>query len=298
MNPVDIRHLTRDYGGGRGVFDVTLTVGRGEVYGYLGPNGAGKSTTMRHLMGFVRPRSGTVCIEGMDCWSRQKEIQKRVGYLPGEISFPDDMTGTAYLKLIAKMRKMPDFSYGQKLLDYFEIDPGAGIKRMSKGMKQKIGIVAAFMHDPDILLLDEPTSELDPLMQSRFIDLIRESKERGKTILLSSHIFEEVEKTCSRIGMIKEGRLIQVISIDQLRRSRLKTYSIEFSDTEGLSLCKEAYPDAARQSQENRLVLSVRDDQIDSLIRVLAQCRIKSLSEEKHTLEEYFMKYYGGSKDD
>ena len=119
------------------------------------------------------------------------------------------MTGTAYLKLIAKMRKMPDFSYGQKLLDYFEIDPGAGIKRMSKGMKQKIGIVAAFMHDPDILLLDEPTSGLDPLMQSRFIDLIRESKERGKTILLSSHIFEEVEKTCSRIGMIKEGRLIQ-----------------------------------------------------------------------------------------
>lgn len=152
----------------------------------------------------------------MDCWKEQKKIQRHVGYLPGELSFPDDMTGLAYLKLIAKMRKQKDFSYAEKLLEFFEINPDTGMKRMSKGMKQKIGIVSAFMHDPDILLLDEPTSGLDPLMQNRFIELVEQEKRKGKTIILSSHIFEEVEKTCDRIGMIRKGKLIQEVTIDDL----------------------------------------------------------------------------------
>lgn len=188
MTMIDICNLTKDYGGGKGVFDVSISIKKGEVYGYLGPNGAGKSTTMRHLMGFIRPQSGRVSINGMDCWEDQKKIQRTLGYLPGEISFPDDMTGSAYLKLIAKMRGMKNFSYAEELLDLFKIDPGSGIKRMSKGMKQKIGIVAAFMHDPEIILLDEPTSGLDPLMQNNFIDLIEREKKKGKTILLSSHM--------------------------------------------------------------------------------------------------------------
>lgn len=161
---ISIIHLTKDYGGNKGVFDISLKIREGEVYGYLGPNGAGKSTTMRHLMGFSKSQSGKVEIFGFDCWKQQKDIQKRVGYLPGEISFPEDMTGLEYLKLTAKMRKMSSLSYAQELLDYFEITPNIGIRRMSKGMKQKIGIVSAFMHNPDVLLLDEPSSGLDPLM--------------------------------------------------------------------------------------------------------------------------------------
>ena len=230
MDMIDIQHLTKDYGHGKGVFDITLTIKQGEVYGYLGPNGAGKSTTMRHLMGFSKPQSGRVCIKGLECWKEQKKIQEKLGYLPGEISFPDDMTGTAYLKLIAKMRKMKDFTYAQELLNLFEINPNTSIKRMSKGTKQKIGIVSAFMHNPDILLLDEPTSGLDPLMQNRFIELVEQEKKKGKTIILSSHIFEEVEKTCDRIGMIRNGRLIKEVTIDELRHSQLKTYKIEFAD--------------------------------------------------------------------
>lgn len=298
MNTIDIQHLTKDYGQGKGVFDVTLSIKKGEVYGYLGPNGAGKSTTMRHLTGFCRPQKGTVCIEGMDCWSEQKKIQQRVGYLPGEISFPDDMTGLAYLKLIAKMRKMKDFSHAEKLADYFEIDPDTGIKRMSKGMKQKMGIIAAFMHDPDVLLLDEPTSGLDPLMQNRFIELVEQEKNRGKTIILSSHIFDEVEKTCDRIGMIRNGKLIQETTVDELRHCRLKTYKIELSDASGLMKLREAYPDGEYSQEQNQAVISINDSEINRLIAVLSKCQVAFLKEEKHTLEEYFMRFYGGNEND
>lgn len=262
LNTIDIQDLTKDYGQGKGVFHITLSIKKGEVYGYLGPNGAGKSTTMRHLMGFCRPLSGSARIMGMDCWKEQSKIQRHTGYLPGEISLPDDMTGLAYLKLIAGMRKMKDFSYAEKLLSFFELNPDTGMKRMSKGMKQKIAIVAAFMHAPDILLLDEPTSGLDPLMQNRFIELIGQEKSKGKTIILSSHIFDEVEKTCDRIGMVRNGKLIQEVTTDELRHSRFKTYKIEFSDRSGLALAKQAYPDAECKEEQNQMILSITDSEI------------------------------------
>lgn len=228
----------------------------------------------------------------MDCWKEQKKIQRHVGYLPGELSFPDDMTGLAYLKLIAKMRKQKDFSYAEKLLEFFEINPDTGMKRMSKGMKQKIGIVSAFMHDPDILLLDEPTSGLDPLMQNRFIELVEQEKGKGKTIILSSHIFVEVEKTCDRIGMIRKGKLIQEVTIDDLRHSQFKTYKIEFSDSTSLALARQSYPGAEYKEEQNQMVVSINDSEINDLIAVLSKCRINFLKEEKHTLEEYFMQFY------
>lgn len=298
MNAIDIRNLTKDYGSGRGVFDVTLKVEPGEVYGYLGPNGAGKSTTIRHLMGFMRPQSGQVLVEGRDCWKERRVIQKKVGYLPGEIAFPEDMTGKAYLRLMGRMRKMKDFSRARELLEMLELDPDASLKRMSKGMKQKTAIVAAFMDDPDILLLDEPSSGLDPLMQNRFIELVEQEKARGKTILLSSHIFDEVEKTCDRIGMIKNGRLIRQVTVDQLRRSRLKTYRIQLMDVESAERLRKAFPGAEEEEGETplRLLVSVGDDEINGLIAVLAGCRVGSLEEKKHTLEEYFMKFYGGDE--
>lgn len=234
----------------------------------------------------------------MDCWSQQKKIQQKVGYLPGEICFQDDMTGIAYLKLIAKMRKMKDFSYAEELLKFFEINPNITIKKMSKGMKQKIGIVSAFMHNPDILLLDEPTSGLDPLMQNRFIELIQQEKAKGKTILLSSHIFDEVEKTCHRVGMIRKGKLIQQITVDEMRHSQFKTYKIEFFDASSLETAMEAYPKAECRKQQNQIIVSITDKEINNLILVLSKCKVAFLKEEKHTLEDYFMKFYGGSGND
>ncbi|MBR5504153.1 MAG: ATP-binding cassette domain-containing protein, partial [Methanobrevibacter sp.] len=167
MQVISIENFTKDYGDNKGVFDVSLSIEQGEVYGYLGPNGAGKSTTLRHLMGFSKPDLGNLSISDLDCWKDKTTIKKDVGYLPGEIALPDDMTGMEYLKLIDKLRKTNDLTYAYELIEYFEIDTSVKIKSMSKGMKQKIAIIMAFMHNPQILLLDEPTSGLDPLMQEK-----------------------------------------------------------------------------------------------------------------------------------
>lgn len=234
MSAITIEHLVRDYGGGKGVFDLSFHVDQGEAFGFLGPNGAGKTTTIRHLMGFLKPESGKCTIGGLDCWSERDRVQARLGYIPGEISFFDDMTGTEFLRFMARYRKMDASGRREELLERFELDPRGKIKKMSKGMKQKLGIVAAFMHDPDILILDEPTSGLDPLMQSRFVRLVAEEKEHGKTILMSSHMFEEVERTCDRIGIIRGGALIAVDSTEALRERHIRSYTVSLERPEGL----------------------------------------------------------------
>ncbi len=176
MSVIRIENLVRDYGGGKGIFYVSFHVNQGEAFGFLGPNGAGKTTTIRHLMGFLKPKSGQCTIDGLDCWNERDKVQARLGYIPGEISFFDDMSGTEFLKFISEYRKIGTQSRKEELLERFELDPKSKIKKRSKGMKQKLGIVAAFIHNPDILILDEPTSGLDPLMQNRFIDLVVEEK--------------------------------------------------------------------------------------------------------------------------
>lgn len=232
MSVLQIDHLTRNYGGGKGIFDVSFSIDEGEVFGFLGPNGAGKTTTIRHLMGFIRPKQGRCCINGKDCWKARAEIQESLGYIPGEINFFDDMSGREFLRFMARYRRMPAENRQKELLDRFELNPKSKIKKMSKGMKQKLGIVAALMHDPQILILDEPTSGLDPLMQNLFIQLIAEEKARGKTVLLSSHIFEEVERTCDRVGIIRQGRMAAIDSIDTLRSRHLHTYTVHLDTPE------------------------------------------------------------------
>ncbi|MCI8667971.1 MAG: ABC transporter ATP-binding protein [Lachnospiraceae bacterium] len=226
MSVINIQNLTRDYGVGKGIFNISIQVEKGEVFGFLGPNGAGKTTTIRHLMGFIKPKTGSCQIDGLDCWRNRDKIQKRLGYIPGEISFFDDMTGKEFLKFISDYRNVGKDNRMQEMLERFELEPRGKIKKMSKGMKQKIGIVTAFMHNPDILILDEPTSGLDPLMQNRFIELIAEEKKKGKTILLSSHMFEEVERTCDRIGIIRSGKLVTVDSVETLRERHMHTYTV------------------------------------------------------------------------
>lgn len=272
MSRIKVENLTRDYGKGRGIFDLSLQVQQGEVFGFLGPNGAGKTTTIRHLMGFLKPKSGKCTIDGMDCWKERDKIQASLGYIPGEISFFDDMSGTEFLKFVAKYRKIGWNTRQKDLMERFELHADGKIKKMSKGTKQKLSIVAAFMHDPDILILDEPTSGLDPLMQNRFIELIKEEKKRNKTILISSHIVEEVERTCERIGIIRKGKMLLVDSVDALRKRHIRQYTV--------TLNSQAAAEAFAKDF---------DGKCDG-------CYVTVTT--KQSLEEIFMDYYGDEKYD
>ncbi len=294
---IEINHLTKDYGDHRGIFDLTLNIKKGEVYGFLGPNGAGKSTTMRHIMGFSKADDGNITINSLDSWQDKEKIKEFTGYLAGEIALPNDMNGLQYLKLISKMRKMKSFDYADELLEYFKINPNTNIKKMSKGMKQKIAIVATFMHDPDVILLDEPTSGLDPLMQERFIDLVEKEKQKGKTIFMSSHIFEEVSKVCDRVGIVKEGNLIKELNMDALRNNEEKTYIAKFKNDEDLKKMAESYPNSTI-GREKELSITITDENINVLIADLSTCNLTYLKEKEKSLEEYFMKFYEGDGDD
>ena len=268
MNVIQIEQLTRDYGSGKGIFGLSFQVHQGEVFGFLGPNGAGKTTAIRHLMGFIRPKSGTCSIQGVDCWTGRSQIQKNLGYIPGEISFFEDMTGADYLKFVARYRKLGKGNRTKELMDRFQLDPKGTIKKMSKGTKQKLGIVAAFMHDPDILILDEPTTGLDPLMQNRFVELLAEEKQKGKTILLSSHIFDEVERTCDRVGIIRSGKLVTVDSVESLRKRHVRTYQVVLPSEDQ---ARAFAGDFAGVREGTKVTVSA-----------------------KQSLEEIFMHYYGG----
>ena len=205
MNVIEVDHLTKDYGFGRGVFDVSIHVNKGEVFGFLGPNGAGKSTTIRHLMGFSKPGSGTTKIFGEDTFDKYYDVLKKVGYIPGEIALPAGLTGKEFIKMMQDLTGIRNEERLKMLLELFELDDTAlagDVKRMSLGVKRKLAVVTAFMSDPEVLILDEPTSGLDPVMQERFVDFIHKEKERGKTILLSSHIFSEIDNTCDRICLL------------------------------------------------------------------------------------------------
>ena len=295
-NIIEIQQLTKDYGNNRGIFEVSLSVKKGEIFGFLGPNGAGKSTTIRHLMGFIKPDQGTCLINGLDCLKDHAKVQKLVGYLPGEITFIDDMTGIEFIKFIAQMKGMNDLTKAYDLIERFEFNPHGKIKKMSKGMKQKVGIICAFMHDPELLILDEPSSGLDPLMQNRFIELVLEEKKRGKTILMSSHIFEEIERTCDRTAIIKEGHLISIENLQKLKASKHKSYYITFADedlaTQFMSEtfeCEQLHPTVVKVLLRNNL---------NYLLATLSRYDIVDVDVKSPTLEELFLHFYGGDNDE
>ena len=293
-NVIEIRQLTKDYGNNRGIFDVSLSVKKGEVFGFLGPNGAGKSTTIRHLMGFIQADQGSCQINGLDCLRDHARIQQALGYLPGEIAFMDDITGLEFIKFMAKMKGMTDLTKAYELMERFELNPQGKIKKMSKGMKQKIGIICAFMHDPELLILDEPSSGLDPLMQNRFIELVLEEKQRGKTIFMSSHIFEEIERTCDRTAMIKDGRLILIEELQTLKASKHKTYQITFATQE---LVEQFMDEGFECKQvESNVIKVVPRNNLNYLLATLSRYDIIDLDITKPTLEELFLHFYGGDE--
>lgn len=285
-----VQNLTKSFSETTGIFNINFEIKEGEVFGYLGPNGAGKTTTIRNLMGFMRPDSGNASIRGLDCFKQSSEIQKHVGYIPGEIVFLEGMTGMELLKLIGSMRNLNNFTLRDTLIQRFNINTEMKIKKMSKGMKQKIGIVSAFMHDPEILIVDEPSSGLDPLMQNEFIKLVLEEKKRGKTILMSSHMFEEVSRTCDRICIIKNGRHVITDKTINIEAMQGKIYNVTVKSTKDIAFLKSSGLDIVSSTN---LVISIKiKDDYKSLLAALSQCEIVNLDNSKQGLEETFMNFY------
>lgn len=301
MEEIIVENLTKDYGSGRGVFDVSFKVNKGEVFGFLGPNGAGKSTTIRHLMGFSKPQSGFTKILGKDSFEHYSEFMDKVGYLPGEIALPSGLTGYEFIDMMKKMKKVTDDTWLNHLIKMFELDASGETKRMSLGVKRKLAVVTAFMNDPDILILDEPTSGLDLKMQQQFIEFIKEEKKRGKTILLSSHIFSEVDATCDRIAIIKDGKIVNEFVADDLKHSQNKIYKVmfesnqEFEKFENEDKNNNSYQIV--EKRENSCLISTTDSEINKLIKTLSKYNFTSFEHMKESLEDYFMSYYKEDKD-
>lgn len=291
MDIIKINNLTKDYGNKKGIFNVNISIKKGEVFGFLGPNGAGKTTTIRNLMGFIRPDSGTCSILGMDCFKESEKIKEKLGYLAGEIAFFDDLTGIKLLNFLADMKGIKDKRKMNELIERFELDPRGKVKKMSKGMKQKIGIISAFMSDAEVFILDEPTSGLDPLMQNRFVDLVLEEKKKGKTILMSSHIFEEIEKTCDRTAIIRNGKIVAIEDMDSLSKKRNKTYIISLSDKNEVEKIKKDNFNIKNIDGLN-VSIAIKND-ISEFLKNVSKYKISDMNIKTESLEEIFLHYYG-----
>lgn len=304
MNVIEVNNLTKDYGSGRGVFDVGIAVNKGEVFGFLGPNGAGKSTTIRHLMGFSKPDSGETLIFGKPTFKKYYEILDKVGYIPGEIALPAGLTGYEFIRMMQDMQGVKNDAQLKRMLDMFELSDEVlygDTKRMSLGVKRKLAVVTAFMHDPEVLILDEPTSGLDPVMQDVFVKYIHEEKARGKTILLSSHIFSEIDSTCDRIAIIKDGRIVSDFIADDLKHASQKYYDVRFkseADEKTFENKISSISSAAMiKADGERAYLSVDDKDLNAFISLLSDLDPVAFSNRRESLEDYFMKFYKEDKD-
>ena len=306
MSVIEVNNLTKDYGSGRGVFDISFKIEKGEVFGFLGPNGAGKSTTIRHLMGFSKPDKGETKIFDKETFHHYFDILKSVGYIPGEISLPQGLTGWQFIKMMQDLQKIHNSKMLRKMLSLFKLtdaDLRGETKRMSLGVKRKLAIVTAFMSDPEVLILDEPTSGLDPVMQENFIEFIKEEKKRGKTILLSSHIFSEVDATCDRIAIIKDGYIVSEFVADELKHATAKFYNIVFQEKADYETFikkyskKKEFKILNRDDENLNVFISTDDKFINQVVDILSQFELKEFSNKKETLEDYFMKFYREDKD-
>ncbi|MCD7742635.1 MAG: ABC transporter ATP-binding protein [Ruminococcus sp.] len=266
---------------------------QGECYGFLGPNGAGKTTTIRHLMGFSKPQKGSTSILDKNSWENSSELQNNVGYLPGEVTLPSGLSGTAFLHMMERMRGRVENDYLNMLLDRFELDPNISIKQMSLGVKRKLAVVTAFMHDPDILILDEPTSGLDPVMQKTFIDFVKEEKKRGKTIFLSSHIFHEVDASCDRIAIIRDGKIVSEFKSDDLKQKHDRIYRITFTSLdEYKAFTSKDFIFTSKNEQKLRARIQIPANRVNELLSSLDGFQISDFVEIPFTLEDYFMGFY------
>ena len=291
MSVIRVDNITKDYGSGRGVFDLSFEVNNGEIFGMLGPNGAGKTTTIRQLMGFIKSDKGNAKILNMNCFDKRENIQSKLGYLPGEIAFMDEMKGDDFINFIADMKSIKNKNRMNELIDIFELDANRKINKMSKGTKQKIGIVCAFMNEPEVAILDEPTSGLDPLMQKKFIDLILEEKKKGTTIFMSSHIFEEIEKTCDRTAILKDGKLIAIENMEELKSKKNKNFEVIFKTEKDAENFQNKI--SFKSELNNNIVkILIANNEVNSFIKELSNYDILDINSSSQTLEELFLHFY------
>src|SRR5262245_2646179 len=284
--------LTKSYGQNRGIIDVDFSVEGGEVFGYLGPNGAGKSTTIRLLLDLIRPTSGRLTLFGLDSRRKSVEIRRRLGYLPGDLRLYERMTGGDLLTYFGHLRGLDGLQRGRQLAERLDLDLGRQIKELSRGNRQKVGIVQAFMHEPDLLVLDEPTSGLDPLVQETFSELVAEATRRGGTIFLSSHVLAEVQHMADRVGLIREGRLDLVDSVENLRAA-FTHVEATFAEPPPA----DAFAGVAgveRIEQDGNVVRFPFEGEIDPLLKALARFHVKALDVREADLEDVFLARYRG----
>ncbi|MFZ7119983.1 MAG: ATP-binding cassette domain-containing protein [Eubacteriaceae bacterium] len=290
MNIIEINKLTKYYGKERGIVDVSLNVNEGEIFGFIGPNGAGKSTTIRTLLSLIYPTSGNAKIFGKDCIEHGPEIRKDIGYLPSEVFYYDNMKVIDILKYSASFYDKDCTKRISELAEIMDLDLKKKVNDLSYGNKKKVGIVQGLAHEPKLIILDEPTGGLDPLMQQKFFDLILEENQKGATVLFSSHILSEVQKLCSKVAIIKEGSIIKVEDIKVLKDSNYKKFRIEMKE-----ITDENYFNVRGVTKfevKNNVVSFLFKGNVNQIIERLASKNITNLLVEEPTLEEIFMHYY------
>jgi ABC-2 type transport system ATP-binding protein len=292
---IEIEGLTKSYGSKRGITNVSFGVDEGEVFGFLGPNGAGKTTTIRLLMALLRADEGTAHIDGLDCWRQSVEIKRLIGYAPGEPSLDPGLTGGQIFEYFGHLRGGVDAAYLKQLIERLDLDPTRTYHHYSSGNKRKVVLIQAFMHRPRLLILDEPTGGLDPLNQQEFERMVKEVRNEGRTVFLSSHILSEVEQTCTRVGIIREGRLVRVGAVHELNDIKRYEIRITFADDvpvqafEGL----EGVAEVAVVDGGNTLHLTMQGG-ADAVIKAAAKHSVVALTSHEPSLEDVFLRYYTG----
>ncbi len=293
---IETEKLTKTYGRRRGIRYVDLAVREGEVFGFLGPNGAGKTTTIRTLLGFLRPSEGRAWVFGMDTRKKSVEIRARIGNLPGEFALEDRLTGEELLRYFARLRGVKELGYARELAERLEADLGRPMRRLSRGNKQKIGLIQAMFHRPPLLILDEPTSGLDPLVQEEFLRIVGEVRAEGRTVFFSSHVLSEVERVCDRVGIIRAGQLVAVESTRGLINKAFRHVSLNFDrpvDPEPFAALRGVKD---LEAEGGRLTFALHEPP-DALVKLAAQHRLVGMEYERPSLEEVFLTYYGGHEE-
>ncbi len=290
---IEVDSLTKRYGSKRGILDVSFQVEEGEVFGFLGPNGAGKTTTIRLLMALLRANAGTARIAGLDVWQQSVEIKRLLGYLPGELSLDPNLTGGQILEYFGHLRGGINQAYLKQLIARLDFDPSRKFRQYSSGNKRKIGIIQAFMHRPRLLILDEPTSGLDPLNQQEFDRMVKEVRDDGRTVFLSSHILTEVEQTCQRVAIIREGQLVRVGLVEEMKDIKRHEITITFANAVPIEAFKglDGVEQVETLADGHTLRLSVQGG-ADAVIKAAAQHSVLTLTSHEPSLEDIFLRYY------
>ena len=289
--------LTKDYGAGRGLFDLDLEVPVGQVFGYLGPNGAGKTTTIRLLMGLIRPTRGSASIFGLDCQSQAVDVKRHVGYVPGEPPQFGALRGREVVAYLGAMAGGVDHAYVKQLCDRLQLDLSLRFREYSSGNKKKLLLVIAFMHRAKLLVLDEPTGGLDPLNQQEFYAMVREARQDGGTVFLSSHVLSEVEHVCDRVGIIRSGRLVRVASLEDLHQIRMHRVEIEFAGDVPVEAIRRAAGVDGVTAENHRVRCFVRGS-FEPLMDAIVGAHVVNLSSHEPSLEEAFLAYYSGAEEE